>query len=154
MNKELKSVIALSLIAITILIASAFVYGQCQFEAGLQTGRHEALRVGYESGYEAGFQDGQLEPAKEVESQIHNRGFEAGWKSGLGQPTEEFLPETYIILVNLSQDAVYKAQGVNRTSRYVYQIISYHLRSPVDGSFNESLGAGWSAPEFVMIRNE
>lgn len=109
--------------AIAMLVAVVVGYGQYQLEKGRQEEQWEALRVGYQSGYETGFQDGQLQPAKEVENRIHNQGFKAGWKSGSGQPTEEFLPEDYIILVNLSQNDVYEARGLNWTSRYAYQII-------------------------------
>lgn len=153
-NKKISRETILAYALIAFFIAGLF-YGHVQFEKGLQDGREEALRVGYESGYETGFQDGSLKPTKEVENQIYNRGFESGWESGWGQPTKEFLPEEeYIILVNLSQNEVYKEQGINKTSRYVYQIISYHLKSPIDGSYNEFLGAGWTAPEFVMIEKE
>lgn len=127
----------------TILIYMVIAF----FVAGLFYGQ-----IQYEKGHQAGIDEGSLNPTKEIENQIHNRGFELGWQSRAGQPSEELLAEDYIILVNLSQNEVYKAQGINQTSLYVYQIISYHFKSPVDGSYNESLGAGWSAPEFILIK--
>lgn len=145
MKEKMGREIILICMVIAIFVAGLF-YGQIQYEKGYQVGIQEGVRFG--------FNEGSLNPAREIENQIHNQGFERGFNSGLGQPQEEFLPEAYIILMNLSQDEVYKAQGINRTSLYVYQIISYHFKSPVDGSYNESLGAGWSAPEFVMIKKE
>lgn len=150
--KSQKSLLA-SCATIAILIALAVLsvmYGQYQFEKGFQEGRLEALRVGYQSGYDTGFQDGQLNPAKEIENQIHNRGFETGWQSGLGQPSDGFPDNEYVVLANVSENEVLKIKGSNKTSNCYNLLIENHIKD-IEGGYNESLGAGWNGPEFVTV---
>lgn len=127
--------IALALI-ITVLALSALV---------------REYEIGFDQGYATGLRDGSQNPVREIENQIHNRGFELGWQSGSGQPTEILPDNEYIVLVNLSENDVFKAMGKNKTSSGYYLLVMNHIRAR-DGTYNESAGAGWNGPEYIMVR--
>lgn len=57
-------------------------------------------------------------------------------------------------MANISENDVLKAMGKNQTSeKGYYLLVMNHIQAP-DGSYNESAGAGWNGPEYIMVRNK